>query len=580
MGKVKGLIDLVVGAGIAKRPLCLALVLAFIETGAALLAPLLTRDLVNGFDQDGFSWRLIGTLSLVLLVQALFGGLSLFCMGYVGHGVVANLRKKLQTHLLTLPVPFFDQHRSAELASRIVSDTSVLKDLATDQLVHLLYGLVMVTGSVFILCLLDWKMTVVLFASVIMAIVVIVPIAARLQNISKKVQDETANLNARTGQTFAEIRLVKAYAAEQVEVRSGAGSIGRLFDLNMRETRIQAVMGPIMGVALMAAMVAILGFGGARVAEGTLKIGDLIAFILYVFHIVMPMVQLTYFFSDLQKAIGASERITELFSIENEKGDEGPNPKWRGHGLVFDKVCFAYRPDGPLVLKEIDLEIRPGSVTALVGPSGSGKSTIFSLIERFYLPDKGKISLGDQTIDTFHLRAWRKGLGFVAQEAPVLYGTIRENLCFGHDRAMSDDRLWRALDSAHAREFVKALPQGLETETGERGVQLSGGQRQRLAIARAILKDPGFLMLDEATSSLDSESEQTIRSALQILMRGRTTLVIAHRLSTVVDADRIYVLERGKITGMGVHAQLLESHERYRRLVAQQFRPIHEYRER
>ncbi|MNZ68810.1 Multidrug resistance ABC transporter ATP-binding/permease protein BmrA [compost metagenome] len=323
-------------------------------------------------------------------------------------------------------------------------------------------------------------------------------------------------------------------------------------------------------------LVLLIGYGGVRVAQGSLSGGALVAIILYMFQIVMPFTQMASFFTQFQKAMGAADRIKELLDEASEQQDiaeqmvhsqeersRAPKP------VSFNEVSFGYTPDRPL-LHALSFHAEPGQVTAFVGPSGTGKTTLFSLIERFYTPTSGMIAYGGQAIADMRLEDWRKRIAYVSQDSPMMAGTIRYNLTYGLEE-VDEERMKEAAAQANASSFIAALPDGYDTEVGERGIKLSGGQRQRLAIARAILRNPDILLLDEATAHLDSESEQLVQEALDSLMKARTTLVIAHRLSTIRGADKIIVIEKGEISGQGTHDELLVSHELYRKLVQQQF---------
>jgi ATP-binding cassette subfamily B protein AbcA/BmrA len=318
-------------------------------------------------------------------------------------------------------------------------------------------------------------------------------------------------------------------------------------------------------------VVAVIGYGGMRVSSGALTAGDMVAFILYLFQIVIPVGQLMQFFTQLQKAMGATERIAATLSHPEEDYASGREVTDIREPITVDHVTFAY-PGGEPVLRDVHFTIIPGKVTALVGPSGSGKTTLFALLERYYRPQKGTIRLGDDPIDSFSLKSWRRQIGYVSQESPLIAGTIRENICFGTDRDISDEELRHAARMAYADTFIEALPNQYDTEVGERGMKLSGGQRQRIAIARALLRNPNILMLDEATSNLDSQAEIVVQQAFKNLMRGRTTIVIAHRLSTVIDADQIVFIEKGVVTGIGTHEQLFRTHPMYREFAIQQLR--------
>jgi ATP-binding cassette subfamily B protein AbcA/BmrA len=324
---------------------------------------------------------------------------------------------------------------------------------------------------------------------------------------------------------------------------------------------------------MMSLLVLVIGYGGSQVASGALTAGDLVAFILYIFQVIMPVAMISQAITQLQKARGATESIVRLLAAPEEKSAEGLALERVDESIRFEGLSFSYEP-GKEVLRNLSFDLEPGSVTAIVGPSGGGKTTIFSLLERFYAPDSGSILLGNRPIGDYSLASWRGAIGYVSQDSPLMAGTIRDNLCYGVGSSIAEDdsRIKEAARAAYADEFIEGLPKGYDTEVGDRGVKLSGGQRQRIAIARALLRNPSILMLDEATSSLDSSSEEWVQKALENLMRGRTTLVIAHRLSTVLDADRILFIEGGELTGSGSHEELLATHELYRSFAEHQLR--------
>ncbi|WP_338653489.1 ABC transporter ATP-binding protein [Lysinibacillus sp. Y5S-8] len=550
--------------------LVIALVMSLATTGVGFIVPLFTKQLVDGFSLESLNYWQIIVLGIAFIAQAVASGLSIYYLNRVGHHVVAKLRDQLWRKLLHLPIPYYDEHDTGETLSRVTNDTAVVKELITEHLANCLSGVISIIGSIIILLFLDWKMTLVMLIAVPLAMIILMLLGRRMFVISKGMQDETAKFTSILNQVLPETRLVKASNAEQIEYARGKKGISNLFTFGLKEAKIHALISPLISFVLMSVLVAIIGYGGVRVSSGELTAGDMVAFILYLIQIIMPMTQLTMFFTQLQKAMGATERISALLEHEEEHIEEGLTVEKVNQPIYVKNVDFSYGEEP--ILSDINFTIEPGKVTAIVGPSGGGKTTTFSLLERYYQPTSGSITLGDIPIETFSLHSWRSQIGYVAQESALLSGTIRENICYGIERDVQDDELEKVAKMAYADQFINELPDKFDTEVGERGIKLSGGQRQRISIARALLRNPQILMLDEATSSLDSKSEIYVQKALDNLMEGRTTLVIAHRLSTVVDADQILFIEKGHITGCGTHETLFETHAMYREFAMQQLR--------
>lgn len=551
--------------------LYVAVLLSVISTLVSLVVPLFTKGLVDSFTADSIKPSQIAMLIASFVASAISGGISIYLLNRLGQEVVAKLRERLWKKLLKLTIPYYDNHRTGDTISRMTNDTAVLKGLVSEHVTGFFNGVISMVGAIVILLLLDWKMTLIILAAIPVTAAVLVPLGRVMLNISRRLQDETADFTTILNQVLSEIRLVKASNAEERENAMGAKAIAGLLKLGIREGKIQAFIGPIISFVMMGLMVLIIGYGGMRVSSGALSAGDLVAFILYLVQIIMPMNQITMFFTQLQKSVGATERIVGILEDRQENVKVGKALTGPIQTIQLEHVYFSYEK-GDTVLHDISFTLEPGKVTAVVGPSGGGKTTLFSIIERFYLPDSGMIRVGGQDVSEFSLESWRKQIGYVPQESPIVAGTIRDNICYGMDRDVSDEELKQAAHMAYADIFIDELPEGYETEVGERGIKLSGGQRQRISIARALLRNPQILMLDEATSSLDSQSEVFVQKALQNLMKGRTTLVIAHRLSTVVDADQILFIEKGRITGRGTHQELVESHPMYREFANQQLR--------
>lgn len=556
----------------SKLMIGIALALSLGTTGVALLVPLFTKNLINDFSVSSLNAEKITLLVVAIIVQALASGFSIYLLNRIGQSVVAGIRDQLWKKLLVLPVSYFDDHPSGETVSRMTNDTTVVKGLISEHLSNFVTGIISIVGSMIVLFVLDWKMTLLMFTAIPLSVLILMPLGKKMHKISKGMQDETASFTAVLQQVLTEIRLVKASNAEALEYQNGQKGIQKLFQFGLKEAKIQALIAPLMSFVMMALLVLILGYGGMRVSSGALTAGALVAFIMYLFQIIMPMAQLASFFTQFQKATGATERIISILDSVEEEDAKQPVQNM-SQSISVDHLNYSYN-NGEQVLKDISFNVEAGKVTAIVGPSGSGKTTLFSLFERFYKPQEGSISIGGTSINDFTLLSWRSQIGYVSQESPIVSGTIRDNICYGINRDITDDELNQVAKMAYADQFISELPNGYDTEVGERGMKLSGGQRQRIAIARAFLRNPKILMLDEATSSLDSKSEKVVQQALNHLMKGRTTIVIAHRLSTVIGSDQIIFLEKGKITGSGTHKELYNTHSLYREFAEQQLHKL------
>lgn len=567
--KLKDFLRLIMSVNPKKSLFAIGLFLSLLTSGASLIVPQLTKGLIDTSKLAQIDKRMLIVLVLAFVAQLAFGAIGSFLLRYVGESAVKTLREKLWSHLLQMPVGYYDDHKSGESSSRLVNDTTVIKDLVATQFPNFITGAIQLVVSMIILFVMDWKMASMMFLAVPIMALIMMPIGRIMSRLGRQLQAATADFNAEASEKLSEIRLIKSSNGEEFEKNSGGSFINKIFNLGIKDAKVEAMLQPIITTVMLGLFVGILGYGAVRVQAGTLTSGQLVAFLLYLFNIMMPAASFAMFFSQVQKTMGATERIEQILKTELEPIETGKAVDVAGKTIKAENLSFHYVAHRP-ILKNVSFEAKPNTVIAFAGPSGGGKSTIFALLERFYQPTGGTVKIGDERIDDLSLTNWRSQIGYVSQDSAVFAGSIRENLQYGLDRTLTEKELWHGLELAYADQFVREFPDQLETELGERGVKLSGGQKQRIAIARAFLRDPKILMLDEATASLDSQSEEKVQRALDQLMEGRTTLVIAHRLSTIVDADHIYFIEKGEVTGHGTHSELIASHPLYAQYVQEQ----------
>jgi subfamily B ATP-binding cassette protein MsbA len=582
-----------------------ALVSMLVGTGLGLLLPLAVGQLVNSLFADGAAISLnqltLGLLAVVA-VQGLFSLVQSFALSFVGERVVSDLRIEAYTHLQRLSLGFFAGRRTGEITSRLTNDVTLIQTTVTTNVASLLQSAVQFVGALALMIAVSWQLSGVALL-VVPAITVLGMVFGRLlRRISTEVQDRLADASSVLEETVAGVRVVQSFAREQYEVGRFRAAIEATFATAMRRARIRAFFQPLWVLCAWGAMVGVLWIGGHLVQSGEMRPGDLIAFLIYAGSIGGTMMAFSSLFGQLQEALGAVTRVFELLDTQpsiTDRPDAVALPTLAGR-VTLENVTFAYEedkeagkhgekestieatppslspallvsPSAPAVIKGLSLEIAPGEILALVGPSGAGKSTIANLIPRFYDVQGGAVRVDGHDVRDVTLLSLRSQIGIVPQETLLFSGSVRENIAYGRLGA-SQAEIEAAARAANAHDFIVALPGGYDTAVGERGVKLSGGQRQRVAIARAILKDPRILILDEATSALDSESEALVQEALERLMKGRTSIVIAHRFSTIRRADRIAVLVAGSLVELGGHAELIAQGGLYARLYAMQFR--------
>lgn len=546
--------------------LLLGIVLVLLESASAVAFPYFTQQLVDQFAQEGIVWSWVWALIIILTLGSIAQGGASYVLGKSGLRFVHNTRTRLHEKLIHLPVSEFDRTRAAEPAGRLVNDTNVISGLVSQQVLVFVSGVTTLVASLVILWFIDAVLTVVLFGCVLGSFLCILPLAGGLTKLSSQLQEGEANFIARLSELFGNIRLLKSAGAEEQAIKMAESDINNLYAKSLTETKIFSFFGPIVSLAVSVAMVSILVVGAARVSDGAITMGALVAFILYLFNIVMPLAGLSAFVAELNKATGAAERLSEIENLDIES-KSGMQQSLSNQAVHINNLCFHYPEEEQIALQIDKLELPVNSMTAVVGRSGAGKSTLFSLLNRFY-PSSG-ISIAETPIEAIALSEWRQQIATVAQNAPVLAGTVRFNLCFGMEKKPEDKELIAALEDAQLWAYLETQD-GLDTMIEEQGTNISGGQKQRLSIACAILRDPKLLILDEATSALDANTEKGVNNALAKLQTKRTCLVAAHRLNTVIHADQIVVLEKGKVVDIGCHNDLLERCEHYRELVEQQ----------
>lgn len=543
--------------------LIVASVFLVIAAAAGLVFPAVMRFLLDAaFEQKNRAAldRIAIILISVFAVQAVANFVQVYLLSSSTERIVAALRARTFAHLIRLSPAFFTERRTGELTSRLSSDLGLLQSLLSTWVSELSRQSIFLVGGAIMMMVTNFRLTLTTLAVVPLVVGAAIFFGKSLRNASTNVQDRIADAMGMADESFGAIRTVQSFTREAEETRRFGAALKELVGVAVHRARTRALFFSMVGFVAFGAVAAVLWQGGTQVLEGKLTAGTLVSFLFYALFVAAAVGSLATLFGNFQEAVGAATRVWELLDTKPTVRDPEvplslPAPL-RGE-VIFDRVAFRYMPSQPDIVQDISLHMSPGEVVALVGRSGAGKTTIASLLPRFWDVTGGKITLDGIDVRDLTLDTLRGAIGIVPQEPVLFSGTIRENIAYAEPRA-SDIEIQRAARAAHAWEFIEKLPDGMNTVVGERGVKLSGGQRQRIAIARVFLKNPSVVILDEATSSLDNESERYVEQALEELLQGRTTLIIAHRLSTVRRADTVVVLDAGRIVEIGSHEELLE----------------------
>lgn len=548
-------------------------VLSLVTGATGLLLPLVARELIDDLSHDRAITGALLIMSGLVVANAALGALGSYVLRRTAESVVLGARRALSSYLLRLRITAVDRSEPGDLMARITSDTTLLREVTTDSLVGLGTGGLTLVATVAMMGLVDPVLLLVTLGVILAAGTILGVIVPRINRASRQAQDAVGVMGASLERILGALRTVKASGAEHREERTLHEAAEESWRQSVRAAKWSAAAGNTAGLAMQIAFITVLAVGGARVATGAIDVGTLVAFLLYVFYLMSPIQQVVGAITQYQTGSAALARIQEALRLPAEPAAAPaalPATGAEPAALAFEDVRFRYADDLPYVHHGVTFAVPAQGMTAFVGPSGAGKTTVFSLIERFYDPEAGTITLDGRALADWELPQLRSAIGYVEQDAPVLSGSLRDNLLLGNPEA-DDEALTRVLKTTRLDGLVARLPDGLDTLVGHRGTKLSGGERQRVAIARALLRRPRLLLLDEATSQLDAVNEAALRDTVADVARTTTVLVVAHRLSTVTMADRIVVMDAGRVRAVGTHRELVAADPLYAELAATQF---------
>lgn len=556
------------------RAMC-AGICTIIAAGGTAYLPWVIKDMVDQVLRDK-NTEMLNYIALSIVVIFVIRGIAFYgqsyLMSYVGQRVIIDIRRAVFTKLQRLSISFYDKNKTGTIMSYVTNDVSALQGALVDNVVEMITESVILVASIVMMIYLDWKLFLVTFGTFPFVLGFIDIFGKRIRKSGSRIQEAAADITSVLQETVSSARVIKSFVRENYEVARFDKENMNNFRANMKNAQLMATLTPTIEFVAAIGVTIILWYGGNSVINGEITAGSLVAFLTYAVNISNPIKRLSRVIGNIQKALAAAQRVFDVLDLpETVKNAENAKQLPPAKGEVsFKDVSFSYNP-GEQVISNVSFDVKPGQMIAFVGPSGAGKSTVASLLPRFYDVDSGSITIDGKDLRGVTLDSLREQVGIVPQETVLFNGTVYDNILYGRLDATKEE-VEAAAKAANAHNFIMELPQGYETKLGDRGVNISGGQRQRISIARAILKNPQILILDEATSALDTESERVVQEALDRLMVGRTSFVIAHRLSTIKNADKIMVLEKGKLVEQGTHDELMESNGLYAHLYQIQYR--------
>lgn len=562
----------------AKLVLGVVVFLSILDAAASLAQPLLVNRVITAVGENSTIRPFVMIMIGLLFFQAVLGISKQYMLGRTAEGMVRRIRYSLVGSLLRLPISAYGRLRTGDLVSRVNSDTTLVRVALTGGIVDAAGGMLVLFGSAFAMIYLDPMLFLVAFGVLAVSFIMVIVASGRIQALSKKAQESTGRMGAGTERALSAIRTIRASGATEAEEKALQSHADNAWRASVGQVKVAAMLYPVGGLSIQVAFLAVLGFGGARVASGALSVADLVAFLMFLFMMMMPIGQMFGAITTIAQALGALGRINEVLTEPSEKDSDSPVPSatpdlsgavGAAPAVQFQDVYFSHEEDGDDVLAGLSFTADAGTTTALVGPSGAGKSTVLAMIERFHDPSSGTVRVGGVDIRDLDRDVLRSAIGYVEQASPALAGTIRSNLTLGHPDA-TEEECRRVLADVNLLERVESHEDGLDSVIGDHGIGLSGGERQRLAIARTLLSKRPLLLLDEPTASLDSRNERAMQQAIETVSRQRSVIIVAHRLATVANADRIVVIDGGQVQAVGTHSELMRESELYQDLARDQ----------